>query len=298
MNRRNHMPKAITVFRPALSTLMIMAGTSAAMAQTPGDSSGGEGFHWSDVHFAVAQKFWYASFESTPLVARVVVPPGSSTPVVQTSLDSSTSSKLMPITAVSLSWKDLSVSASASPRTSFSNPDSPNGSIARDEHDFALAYAFLHPGESKSRLSVLADYKVGDVKPITGSSITDLLGVQGNARVSAILLGLSGVSPVATIGGNDLYLYGNAALGIGHTHFSTPIIHTLSTHYSIAEVGLSYPLSGIFSLQFGYRSQNYTLRKAPFVTVSPSSPGTILTSETRDFQSSTEGAILGVTASF
>ena len=290
------MSAAISHFRPALTALALMS--SVAMAQTTADSGADSPQSSDPVSFSIAQKFWYASFQTTPLVAHVVLPPGSSTPVAQASLDASSSSKLMPITAVSATWKDWSISASGSPHTSFSNPDAPDGKISRDEYDFSLAYAVLHPSETRSRLSLLADYKIGEVKPITGASATEILGVQSNVRVSAILLGLSGVSPVAEVGGKELLLYGNAALGFGHSHFSTPLIHAINTRYSIAEVGLSCPVSDVFSVQLGYRTQDFTLRHVPLVTVSTESAGTILSSTTRNAQSSTEGPILGVTASF
>lgn len=292
------MSKARSPFRPALWALAVVAASSAATARAAADSADVDSSPTSDVHFAIAQKFWIASFESTPLVARIVVPPGGSTPVAQASLDSSTSTKVMPITALSASWHDWSVSASGTPHTSFSNPDAPDGKISRDEYDVAMAYAFLHSSEGRSRLSALADYKVGELRPITGTSANDLLDVRSNVRVSAILLGLSGVAPIAAIGGKDLLLYGNAAFGTGHAHFSTPLIHTTNTHYSIAEIGLSCPVSDIFSIQLGYRTQTFTLRHVPFVTLSTTSPGTILSSESRNVESSTQGPIMGITASF
>lgn len=291
------MLKADSFFRPALLALVVMSASCVAAAQSTDESGEGSGSS-NEVQFQIGQKLWYASFESNSLVARLVVPPGSSTPVAQASLNSSTSSKLMPITAVSASWRHWTVSASASPRTSFSNPDAPNGSVSRNEYDFGLNYAVLHPKETGSSLSLVADYKIGVEKPITGTSATELLGVQSNVRVSAILLGLSGAAPVGMVTGKNLYLYGNAALGFGHSRFSTSLIPTINTRYSIAEVGLSCPLSEVFSIQLGYRTQDFTLRRVPLVTVSTSTPGEVLSTEHRNVQSSTQGPIVGITASF
>jgi hypothetical protein len=118
---------------------------------------------------------------------------------------------------------------------------------------------------------------------------------QGESKLAGWLVGLSGVSP---LGGTDLLLYGNAAFGIGRAKYSSPQLPSNDVYYQIAEVGVSYPLGGGFSIQLGYRVQNFTFRRVALQTLTASNPPVLLAESHRNIQSTTQGVIMGISASF
>lgn len=239
---------------------------------------------------------WAAEYNARPFDAQVIVGPGG-TPLISTfSNSSSSSSKVMPIVAVSATMDRFTLSGSFIPQVDFRNPSVVGGKTGRSEYDISLAYSFL-PG-----LSAALIYKGGKITDITTTAAQNLLGLRGDAKIDGLLIGLSGSAPLGSDNVRGLSLYGNVAAGRGK--IKPDFGPRESANYLVSEVGLSWAVAqgaalGPFSsvlLQIGYRSQTIG-GNVTYQTVDPATRAVVGTTRAHS-QTTTRGPVFGLTMVF
>lgn len=252
--------------------------------------------------FFVGQRLWLASWEQHLLDTQIgVASPTNPTLVAREEIVSVVSnSKIAPLTALGVRYRDFNVTATVLPRTSFSSEGKASGdSVGRREADFSIGYSIL-PNLIGSLV-----YKTGKVDKLTTANTTALTGETASAKLDGLLFGLSGSAPLQ----GPFALYGNFAIGPARstTSSSTQGDIKLNGSYRIGEVGLLYRLTderAIFgiknlSVQLGYRVQVLTFRDATLNTYALGSPvPTVLATEHRRLQNTTQGFVLGIVAVF
>jgi hypothetical protein len=251
-----------------------------------------------DFRVAITQKIWAANWDIPSLGAAIQLPGDGAAPVIQTSVDSDTSSThAIPVTSIAVKYRDFIASLSGSWRTSFSSDLLVGGRTRRSEYDVSVGYQLL-PWVTASVI-----YKAGRTNQVAGVTANSLLGVSGRQKLSGWLVGVNALAPL-----NDAWsLYGNAAISVtGKSRLDLGNLgrSRQNVSYQIGEIGFAYhfpaPLGGIgdLSLQFGYRSQILKIRKAPLLTLSTTTPGLVLDERSRTVQTATHGFIIGVAGAF
>lgn len=175
--------------------------------------------------------------------------------------------------------------------------------MSRDELDLTLGYSLL-PVESASALVISVGYKRANIEQTLHTSVGVTL--DNPTRINAGLIGFSGNAPLT----DNLRLYGNAAYGLARQKINSLLPgdesnSNLDGAYRVGEVGLSYSFfrgsegQAVRSanVALGYRAQIYTIKSASFNT-RDSSGTTVIATEKRDVNSTTQGPILTLSASF
>ena len=171
--------------------------------------------------------------------------------------------------------------------------------MSRREADFSVGYSIL-----PNLLGSLV-YKTGKVDKLTTASTTALTGETASSKIDGLLLGFSGSAQLQ----GPFALYGNLAIGPARATTSSSLHGDMKYKgsYRIGEVGLAYRLTderAIFgiknlSVQLGYRVQVLTFRNAALNTYALGGPvPTVLSTEHRKLQNTTQGFILGIVAVF
>jgi hypothetical protein len=246
--------------------------------------------------FFVAQRAWYASWNTNLLDAQITANGG--TPQLETSITSGVTSSWMPVTSLGVRVGDVTAIASVFPSTKFAGEGLAAGQ-KRSEFDLALGYN-LSPS-----VTALVIYKQGKVSPATTVQAAQLLQFNASEKGGGIILGLNGVTPV-----NDkLSLYGNVAYGPSRWKIegNSPVTSRFSGSYSIVDLGLAYRFdtTGILdgfkavNLQLGYRSQTVEFNDVdlPIYSVGPG-PVQQIGNRRKDVSSSTYGFIFGISSAF
>ena len=277
---------------PCISLALVAA---SAQAQQP-SAAGSEWPAAGGITVTASLRAWAAEFNTTPFDAQVIVGPGG-TPLVSTFTNSSSSSsKVMPIVAVSATMNRFTLSGAFIPETDFDDPAVAGGKTGRSEYDISLGYAIL-PG-----LSAALIYKSGKVTEVTTVAAQTLLGVRGDVKIDAWLVGLSGSAPIGINSVRGLSLYGNVAAGRGKAKPDGGPRENVD--YLVSEVGLSWAFGqgavfGPFSnalLQVGYRAQTLS-GQVTHQTIDPATRAVIATSRS-DTQNTTRGPVVGLTLVF
>lgn len=243
-----------------------------------------------------SMRAWAAEYSARPLDAQLIVGPGGR-PLISTSNNiGSSSTKLLPVVAVSATMDRFTLSGSFIPQVNYSNSAVAGGKTGRSEYDISLAYS-LFPG-----LSAAIIYKGGKITEITTISAQNLLGNRGDAKLDALLIGLSGSAPLGLNFVNGLNLYGNFAAGKGR--FKPDSGDRLNQNYLVSEVGLSWAIGqgaalGPFTsvlLQAGYRAQTLS-GNVTNLTIDPASRAVVGTTQS-NLSITTRGPVFGVTMVF
>lgn len=250
-----------------------------------------------DFRFFVAQRFWFASWDTLLLDAKVVVPdPANPVPVIQQGFSSSAESIILPVTSLGVGFGSWSLATNLTPTTDVSISEAAQGEISRSEWDINLSYAI------NENLSAALIYKSGKVKNAVTTSAANLLGVSSIEQdLSAWLIGISGRGKVA----ENFTMYGNAAFGPGRLKNKSAAGDSRQDFlYSIGEIGVSYQFPntsfGSWSIQLGYRIQSILVKDVEFQTYSlpQTTPPTVISSDSKNMQTTTQGIILGLTLAF
>jgi len=166
-------------------------------------------------------------------------------------------------------------------------------SVRREEFDASLGYSILPPADSVLLATVSYKYaKIGPTSP----------NFDNTATVNAVLFGLSGSAPLT----GNLRLIGSFAIGPGRQRTTTPAGEAKNNSvYQVVEVGIAYPLiSGSsgplrsLSLTLTYRAQIYRIKGIDFPTTTLPPQNQLISTESRDVTSTTQGPVLGLIASF
>jgi hypothetical protein len=283
---------------PVLVGFVVVAG--GCVAQTSSGTPLPASSRFGDLSFTVAQKIWFATWDTTLQDVRVVIPPGTAVPVAEVAfLPGRAVSKAIPITTFALSSGPFVLSASVSPSTEFSHPLAPDGSISRREYDVNFGYAI------SPNVVAAAIYKAGKISDTTTTALTNRVGFRSELKLSGWGAGLSANAPIAFGTPDDpaaspLRVYGNIAYILGDSKVQG--VKT-DTEYKIAEIGLSYrigsagPISSV-AVQLGYRSQIVTQKDIDVPTFSVVSPGTVLSTQRVKLRTTTDGFVIGLVGSF
>lgn len=281
--------------KPMIPLLALTIVATAAHAQQPSAAPS----DWpaaGGIKVTASLRAWVAEFNTTPIDALFIVGPGG-TPLVSTFTNSSSSStKVMPIVAVSATMDRFTLSGAFIPETDFNDPAVSGGKTGRSEYDISLSY-MLVPG-----LSAALIYKGGKVTEVTTVAAQTLLGLRGDAKIDGLLIGLSGSAPLGVNAVRGLNLYGNVAAGRGKIKPDSGPRENVD--YLVSEVGLSWALGqgapfGPFSnlvLQVGYRAQTLS-SSVTHQTIDPATRAVVATTRS-DNQNTTRGPVLGLTMVF
>lgn len=279
----------------SLAALLTLAATSSSAQDSASEK---DQLKFGDVQLVIGQKIWAATWDIPTIGARVELPPNSASPVIQTSIESNSSStRAIPLTVVSASLGDFTTSISGAWNTNFSNSDALGGRVKRSEYDISLGYSFA-PNISASLI-----YKAGRVSQIAGGSANALLGFSGNQKLSGWLIGLSAGAPLQ----NNWSIYGNAAVSVtgkSRLDLGKNGRSRQDASYQIGEVGLIYAFPqrlgavSAISFQIGYRAQVLRVDDASVASFSTVEPGALLNSSSRKLQSTTQGFIVGISGYF
>ena len=161
-------------------------------------------------------------------------------------------------------------------------------------HDLNLGYA-LNPNITAALI-----YKSATIKNPTTNSAANLVGSIDEQNIAAWLLGFSGRASIA----QNTSIYGNAAFGPGKIKSKSASLGDDENDltYSIGEVGAVYQIPsitfGAVSVKLGYRVQVVNVKDIPQLTFSSSSPVTLLSRQTYQIQSITQGISVGVSIAF
>lgn len=286
-------------FSPAISAISVLVGGGAsglAIGQTttgPGNTE--SQFQSGEFHFFAAQRFWFASWDALLLDASIVIPnPANPVPVIQTGYLSSVKSVILPITSIGAAFGNWSLAANLTPTTNVSITEAIGGEVSRSEYDVSLGYAI------NENLSAALIYKAGKVENAVTISASNLLGVASSEQdLSGWLIGITGRGKVA----ENFTMYGNAAFGPGRATNRSNFGDTKTSFiYSIGEIGVSYKFPNIsfgsWSIQAGYRIQSVLIKDAEFQTISLPPTSTVIFTERKNIQSTTQGIVLGISVAF
>lgn len=297
--------KNIFLYKVVASAVMTLTFSSVVQAQANNARAANDveksSSDTSGVHFFIGQRVWLATWDQAYFDAQLVVPnPLNPVPVLrefnQHALSDTT---VLPLTALGLRYKDLTVSATFLPQTKFSSGGLAVGdTVRRDEADLSVSYAFA------PSLSASVIYKTGAIDQGATANSTNLTGVSGSYKIDGLLIGFSANASIK----GPLALYGNFAFGpaketVSFSGGDTQIYHGT---YQISEIGLAYRLTDEraflgfknLSVQLGYRSQSVVINDLPFNTWSVGGVPAKISSESISVQSSTQGLVFGVTAAF
>jgi hypothetical protein len=273
----------------------VMSQTPGAGAEAPPATTS---VAVSGATFFAGVRLWANRFDVPALQSDVVVQaPGVL--VRQTSVTNNTSdTEFVPMPVIGFRIDRFVASASYFPRTSYDGGEV-LGTVKRDEFDVSIGYSVL------PSLVVSIGYKrgtqdklIGQADPVTGEIPPSGVTSEG------ILLGASASLPIA----GRLFLYGNAAYGIGRNKYDFADAEGKSRRdadYRIGEIGVSYvayegaPDSPVKSLlvSFGYRAQVLTTKDVALGTFAfPSNQP--LSIQKKDVRTTTDGFVLGVVGVF
>jgi hypothetical protein len=277
------------------AAMTTVCGSLSAQAQTSESWLG-------DLNFAISQKLWWAAWDMAAIDAQVVVPAGSTTPVLQnTLLSAGPTRKAVSITSLSVSSGPLMLGASISPNRRFENPAVAGGGLSRKEYDLNFGYAV------SPNLAVTLIQKKGTVSNSVSAAVAAVSANPRPATLSGWGLGISAAAPISLgrgdgQGGLPLRVYGNLAYLEGRSKVGG---ESYPAAYTIAEAGLSHRIGGSpnawggsLSLQVGYRSQIITQRNVAMHTFALTPPGTVLSTQRLDLRTTTDGLVVGLAASF
>lgn len=251
----------------------------------------------SSVSFFAGQKFWFANFEANAIDVQTVIPPGSATPVLRTSLARYHTSDTHSITTLGARMGAFSVFGSVMPTVkSVAGSGLVGGTLSRAERDLGVSYAI------GSGLSVSFIWRTGKVSPLVTPATGAALNIRGEQTVTGYLLGVSGSAPLD----DRLALYGNLGYGPLRSK-STEVLGPLTRNkgsYTLGEFGLAYRLLepsearwlSSVSLQLGYRIQIVAYDDIELPTLRLD--GTPLSVERTNARPLTQGMALGLSASF
>lgn len=183
------------------------------------------------------------------------------------------------------------------PRTSYNSRNDRIGTVDRDEYDISLGYSLLPSSEGSLIVSV-------GYKRAYASKLVPQLENSGT-KVEGVLIGLAGAAPIT----DRLRLYGSAAYGFATQKVEFAALDGSSRYdgtYRVGEVGLTYVVhTGTtgqvlknVALTAGYRIQSYTTKSVPLFTTTASATPVILATEHRDLNTTTDGFVIGVVATF
>lgn len=238
---------------------------------------------------------WITSWD-VPLVDMktvVVNPIGPVVAMQEVSVQVESDTSTIPVVFIGVRHGDYTLTASYSPRVSYSTSGLVAGDVSRSEADISLGYSF-----TPNIVGSLA-YKRGKVdRALTNSAVT-VAGSNFGYTVDGILAGISVSAPLH----GNYSLYGNFA--IGPAKEKTDAGQEYDGTYKIGEIGISRKLldhgessfvKGL-SLQIGYRFQNVAIKDIKFGTYSIPA-GTLIAQESKDVSSNTHGFVLGLIGVF
>ncbi|MDY0745590.1 hypothetical protein SNE35_13805 [Paucibacter sp. R3-3] len=252
------------------------------------------------VNFFIGERLWVSTWQESMADAKIVIPnPANPVPVVQSSLATPVSgTTVMPLTVFGLRYGAFTLATTFAPSTGYSSQGLAVGDkIHRKELDVNFAYA-LSPNFAASLV-----YKHGTIDQGATAEATALTGLKGSYKLDGLLIGLSASSQLQ----GPLALYGNLAYGpLRETADLGSSKSKYHGSYRVAELGLAYKLDGEqkmlglsgLSMQFGYRIQVVDINSIELQTLSTTTPPTLISSQSVRAQSTTQGPVVGLIASF
>ena len=250
--------------------------------------------------FFFAVRPWASRWDVPLNDAQVIIPnPLVPSPVLRTfAVSAQSGTSLVPLTAVGIRHGNFVATLNLSPSTDYSTGGLTTRDVNRRELDFSLGYSML------PHLVGALVYKSAKVDQVFTKNFENLLGTSGGVEISALLVGLSASAPLQ----GRLSLYGNVAAGVARQRGEVPDNAgkvKWNGAYTIGELGLSYglveggkeSLLKNLTLQVGYRAQLYTVRNITYGSLSLPG-GELLTTETRDADSTTGGFLIGLVGVF
>jgi len=274
-----------------LPTALLVA-SAAALAQTP-DSD-------AEFSFFAGVKLWANQWQIGTVGIVPVLLPNGSAGLQQIPRATVSEIKIVPLLTLGARFSKVVAAANVFPTATYDSKGTLDGDVSRSEYDLSVGYAFL------PNLVASIAYKEGKQSKILNAPAAS------GQKIRAGLLGLSGAAPL----GGNVFLYGNAAVGIGKQTSDIADAAgdtSYSIDYRIGEVGLSYrlleggPQSAIKSMAIavGYRAQvllskgiaygTYELTGDPGNLVPSTTPASI---QKADLQTTTDGFILSLIATF
>ncbi|MBS0509653.1 MAG: hypothetical protein JSR42_00515 [Proteobacteria bacterium] len=275
-----------------------MISATPSIAQTAGAPADTSATHTvatvGDVQFFAGIRLWANEWDFSSLSARRAVDPSNpSNVVLRDEVVSDVSDvKFVPMPTFGARYGNFLGSITYFVPTSYSVKGVLSRDVKRSELDVTAGY-FVLPS-----LLLSIGYKHAKVDRL-------IEGLDSGQDISAILLGLSASAPLS----DRLSLYGNFAYGLGRQKSDSPDPRgkdRYSSTYAIGEVGLSYRIlegrAGMFvkSLtgSIGYRAQSYTTKDVGLGTYAMANPNVPIATTTRDVQTSTNGVVVALVASF
>lgn len=277
---------------PVAACLMLFCNASFGQGSTEGATE--------PVTFFAGERLWAATWQQLLFDAKIQVQnPANPVPVVQSGLATPVSNvAVMPLTVLGLRYRDFTASASIGARTGFSSEGLVTGdTVHRSEWDLNLSYSIL-PNVAASLV-----YKSGKIDQGATTQGASLTGVSGGYKLDGLLVGLSVSAPLT----GAMAVYGNVAVGPLRDKVELPILkQTYHGTYRVGEFGLGYRVSEgthlmavkSLSLTAGYRIQVVDINSIGTQTYSTTTPPAVLASQSMRAQSTTQGLVLGVMASF
>ncbi len=248
-----------------------------------------------NTHYFFGVRPWATSWDIPVQDVKTIVvnPVGPVVALQEMSVQIESDITTIPVFVIGARHGDYTVSASYSPKMSYSTSGMVAGDVSRSEADISLGYSFT-PNIVGSLV-----YRRGEIDHALSTNSVAVTGFNVGYTIEAILAGVSVSTPLY----GNYSLYGNFAFGPAQE--KTAFNQKYDGTYKIGEIGISSkivdsPLSSVFkamSWQIGYRFQNVAIQDIKFNTYSIPA-GTVLSQEFKDISSTTHGFVLGLVGVF